>query len=84
MAITAVGKKIGFYVAASHCLIKNNQITNAKTGILIGDSKNADWNGKIDTTKYTTRTVQDVVPFNITLVDNIITEAKVPIKHEEV
>ena len=80
----AKGKaETGFYVAASDCLIKNNHITNAKIGILIGDSKNADWTGKIDTKRYPTRTKQDVAPFNVTLVDNVITETKKPVEHNE-
>jgi hypothetical protein len=73
----------GFYVAASDCLIKNNLITNAKIGILIGDSKNADWTGKIDLKKYPTRTKQDVAPFNNVIEDNDITETKVLIQHNE-
>ncbi len=73
----AKGKEeIGFYIAASDCLVKNNRISDTVTGILIGDSKNADWTGKFDTTKYPSRVMQDVAPFNITLVDNTITGAK--------
>lgn len=80
----AKGKtEIGFYIAASDCLIKNNQITGATTGVLIGDSKNVDWTGKFDTTKYPSRTMQDVAPFNITLIDNTITDTKMPIIHNE-
>lgn len=46
----AKGKtEIGFYIAASDCIIKYNRIENAVTGIVIGDSKNADWTGKFDT-----------------------------------
>ena len=80
----AKGKtEIGFYIAASDCLIKNNHISNAGTGILIGDSKNADWAGKFDTTKYPSRTMQNIAPFNNTLVDNIVTETKIPVMHNE-
>jgi len=80
----AKGKiETGFYVAASDCVIKNNHITNARTGILIGDSKNADWTGKIDLKKYPTRTMQDVAPFNNVIEDNVITETKTPIEHNE-
>jgi len=73
----------GFYVAASDCTIKNNHITNSTTGILIGDSKNANWEGKFDTKRYPSRTMQDVAPFNNTLVDNTITGTKTPVKHNE-
>jgi poly(beta-D-mannuronate) lyase len=80
----AKGKtETGFYIAASDCLIKNNSITNSTTGILIGDSKNADWNGKFDTKRYPSRTMQDVAPFNIILVDNKITDTKTPVMHNE-
>ncbi|MDB5199336.1 MAG: hypothetical protein JWO92_1299 [Chitinophagaceae bacterium] len=68
----AKGKtEIGFYIAASDCLIKNNRIENVVTGIFIGDSKNADWTGKFDTTRYPSRVMQDVAPFNNTLAGNI-------------
>lgn len=62
--------EIGFYIAASDCVIKNNHIENANTGILIGDSKNADWTGKFDTTRYPSRTMQDVAPFGNVQQDN--------------
>lgn len=62
--------EIGFYIAASDCIIKNNHIENATTGILIGDSKNANWTGKFDTKRYPSRVMQDVAPFNNTLADN--------------
>ncbi len=76
----AKGKtETGFYIAASDCLIKNNRISNAATGILIGDSKNADWTGKFDTTKYPSRTMQDIAPFNNELVDNTILDTKTPV-----
>jgi poly(beta-D-mannuronate) lyase len=35
--------EIGFYIAASDCVISNNTIANCATGILIGDSKELDW-----------------------------------------
>lgn len=73
----------GFYVAAGDCLIKNNHISNAETGIFIGDSKNADWTGRFDTTKYPSRTMQDVAPFNNTFTDNVITNTKTPVMHNE-
>ncbi|MEO6520080.1 MAG: chondroitinase-B domain-containing protein [Mucilaginibacter sp.] len=68
----AKGKaEIGFYIAASDCVIKNNHIENCTTGILIGDSKNADWTGKFDTNRYPSRVMQDVAPYNNTLGDNV-------------
>jgi poly(beta-D-mannuronate) lyase len=80
----AKGKnEVGFYIAASDCLIKNNYISNATTGILIGDSKNADWTGKFDTKKYPSRTLQDIAPFNNTLIDNKIENTQTPILHNE-
>lgn len=80
----AKGKnETGFYIAASDCLIKNNYITNTTTGILIGDSKNADWNGKFDTKKYPSRTMQDVAPFNNTFIGNKIENTQTPILHNE-
>jgi poly(beta-D-mannuronate) lyase len=67
----ASGKnEIGFYIAASGCQVKYNHIENAGTGILIGDSKNADWTGKFDTTRYPSRVMQDVAPFNNVMADN--------------
>lgn len=54
--------EIGFYIAAADCTIQYNTISGAATGILIGDSKNADWTGKFDTKKYPSRTMQDVPP----------------------
>lgn len=80
----AKGKsEIGFYVAAGDCAIKNNLINKCTTGILIGDSKNADWTGKFDTNRYPSRTMQDVAPYNITLEGNTITETEVPVVHNE-
>jgi poly(beta-D-mannuronate) lyase len=75
--------EIGFYVAASDCLIKNNHISNSTTGILIGDSKNADWTGKFDVKRYPSRTMQDIAPFNNDLNDNDITDTKTPVMHNE-
>ena len=62
---------IGFYVAASNCVITNNHIENATTGIYIGDSKNANWTGKFDTVRYPSRVMQDVAPANNTVSDNV-------------
>jgi poly(beta-D-mannuronate) lyase len=62
--------EIGFYIAASDCVIEHNHIENATTGILIGDSKGVDWTGKFDTTRYPSRTQQDVAPYNNKLDDN--------------
>ena len=59
----AKGKtEIGFYIAAGNCVVKNNHISNATTGILVGDNKNEDWTGKFDTTRYPSRVMQDVAP----------------------
>ena len=80
----AKGKaEIGFYIAASDCLIKNNHITNGITGILIGDNKDADWTGKFDTKRYPSQTMQNVAPFNNTIAGNIINDTKIPIRHNE-
>ncbi len=68
--MTKTRDEIGFYVAANNCTIKNNKIENVATGILIGDSKNADWTGKFDTKRYPSRTQQDVAPYNITVEHN--------------
>src|SRR5882757_1784457 len=79
----ASGKaEIGFYIAASDCVIKYNHIENAVTGILIGDSKNADWTGKFDTTRYPSRVMQDVAPFNNTLSDNTFINTQVNIVNQ--
>ena len=75
--------EVGFYVAASDCIIKNNYISNTTTGIFIGDSKNANWAGKFDTIKYPSRTMQDIAPFNISIADNKITDTKTPVLHNE-
>jgi len=67
----AKGKdEIGFYIAASDCIIKNNTISNATTGILIGDSKDANWTGKFDTKRYPSPVMQNVAPFNNTIGGN--------------
>lgn len=61
----AKGKdEIGFYIAASGCTIKNNQIRDANTGILIGDNKDEDWTGKFDTKRYPSPVMQSVAPFD--------------------
>ena len=73
----AKGKdEIGFYIAASDCTIKNNAISNATTGILIGDSKNADWTGKFDTKRYPSPVMQSIAPFNNNLVGNTFMKVK--------
>jgi poly(beta-D-mannuronate) lyase len=80
----AKGKaEIGFYVAAGDCVVKNNFIDKCTTGILIGDSKNADWTGKFDSNRYPSRTMQDVAPYNIILTDNTITNTEKPVVHTE-
>jgi len=67
----AKGKEeIGFYIAASNCTVKGNSISNATTGILIGDSKDADWTGKFDTKRYPSPVMQSVVPFDNVIGDN--------------
>jgi len=73
----AKGKdEIGFYIAASDCTIKNNTISNATTGILIGDSKDADWTGKFDTKRYPSPVMQNVAPFNNTIGENSFKNVK--------
>ncbi|RBQ09900.1 chondroitinase-B domain-containing protein [Pedobacter miscanthi] len=73
----AKGKEeIGFYIAASDCIIKNNQISNATTGILIGDSKDADWTGKFDTKRYPSPVMQNIAPFNNTIAGNAFKDVK--------
>lgn len=66
----------GFYVAPSGCIVKNNHISNATVGILVGDSKNADWTGKFDTKLYPSRTMQDVAPFDNQFVGNTFTNTE--------
>jgi poly(beta-D-mannuronate) lyase len=76
----AKGKEeIGFYIAASNCTISNNQISNATTGILIGDSKDADWTGKFDTVRYPSPVLQNIAPFDNKIENNKITGTKNPI-----
>ncbi|WP_276485617.1 polysaccharide lyase 6 family protein [Paraflavitalea pollutisoli] len=73
----AKGKEeIGFYIAASDCIVSNNHIDHCKVGILVGDSKNADWTGKFDTKRYPSRVMQDVPPTNYQLADNVITDSQ--------
>jgi poly(beta-D-mannuronate) lyase len=73
----AKGKEeIGFYIAASDCTIKNNTISNATTGILIGDSKDADWTGKFDTKRYPSPVMQSIAPFNNNIGDNSFKNVK--------
>jgi poly(beta-D-mannuronate) lyase len=80
----AKGKnEIGFYIAAADCTIKNNHISNADNGILIGDSKNADWTGKFDVKKYPSRTMQDVAPADNTIIGNVYTNVKTEVRNNE-
>jgi poly(beta-D-mannuronate) lyase len=73
----AKGKEeIGFYIAASNCVIRNNQIINATTGILIGDSKDADWTGKFDTKRYPSPVLQNVAPFSNEVAKNQFKETR--------
>ena len=61
----AKGKtETGFYIAASGCILKNNKINQANIGILVGDSKDADWTGKFDTTRYPSPVMQNIAPFD--------------------
>ena len=61
----AKGKtETGFYIAASYCTVSYNKITNAVTGILVGDSKNEDWTGKFDTVRYPSPVMQNIAPFD--------------------
>lgn len=70
----AKGKEeTGFYIAASDCRISGNVFLNVKTGILVGDSKNADWTGKFDTVKYPSPVLQNIAPFNNTIERNTFT-----------
>ncbi|WP_165501348.1 chondroitinase-B domain-containing protein [Pedobacter psychrodurus] len=67
----AKGKEeVGFYIAASNCMIKDNTIANATTGILVGDSKDANWTGKFDTKRYPSPVMQSVAPFDNTIGEN--------------
>ena len=73
----AKGKEeTGFYIAASNCTVTGNKIGNATTGILIGDSKNTDWTGKFDTTRYPSRVIQDVAPFDNKIENNQFSATK--------
>jgi len=76
----AKGKEdTGFYIAASNCTVTNNHISNATTGILVGDSKNTDWTGKFDTKRYPSRVMQDVAPFDNKISDNTFSTTKNPV-----
>lgn len=67
----AKGKEeTGFYIAASDCYVKDNTIKNTRTGILVGDSKDTDFTGKFDQTKYPSSFIQNVSPFNNQIGDN--------------
>ncbi len=77
----AKGKEeIGFYIAASGCTIKNNTITNANTGILVGDSKDADWTGKFDTKRYPSPVIQNIAPFDNEISGNKILRTETPVE----
>ena len=76
----AKGKEtIGFYITASNCTIKNNVITNATTGILVGDSKDADWTGKFDIKRYPSPVIQNIAPFDNQIEGNKISSTVHPI-----
>ncbi|RZL47808.1 MAG: hypothetical protein EOP00_10855 [Pedobacter sp.] len=73
----AKGKnEIGFYIAASDCLVSENTITGATTGILVGDSKNKDWTGKFDTQRYPSPVMQNIAPFQNKIAGNIFKKTK--------
>jgi poly(beta-D-mannuronate) lyase len=72
-------ENIGFYIAASDCSIIGNEITNATTGILVGDSKDADWTGKFDTKRYPSPVMQNIAPFNNKIENNKMVNTKNPI-----
>ncbi|MGM9477143.1 chondroitinase-B domain-containing protein [Pedobacter sp. GSP4] len=79
----AKGKdEIGFYIAASNCILKNNRISNATTGILVGDSKNADWTGKFDTKRYPSPVMQNVAPFDNSITANIFKNVKTEVLNQ--
>lgn len=69
-------EEIGFYIAASECIIKQNRLDSCQVGILIGDSKNADWTGKFDTKRYPSRVMQDVAPTDNQVSQNVVTHTK--------
>lgn len=76
----AKGKtETGFYISASNCKIVNNTISNADTGILIGDSKNADWTGKFDVKKYPSPVLQNIQPFDNEISGNHFKNVKIEI-----
>jgi len=76
----AKGKtETGFYISASNCKITNNTISNADTGILVGDSKNADWTGKFDVKKYPSPVLQNVQPFDNEIYGNHFKNVKIEI-----
>lgn len=79
----AKGKnEIGFYIAPNQCVIKNNSISNATIGILVGDNKNQDWTGKFDTTRYPSRVMQDIAPADNQITDNKFTNTKTTIVYQ--
>ncbi|TKC06805.1 hypothetical protein FA048_16540 [Pedobacter polaris] len=66
----------GFYIAASDCVVSNNKITNATIGILVGDSKDVDWTGKFDTTRYPSPVMQNIAPYNNKISANTFKKVK--------
>lgn len=79
----AKGKEeIGFYIAASGCTLKNNRISNATTGILVGDSKNVDWTGKFDTKRYPSPVMQNIAPFDNNIMTNTFKNVKTEISEK--
>lgn len=80
----AKGKdEIGFYIAASGCTIKNNQIKDANTGILIGDNKDEDWTGKFDTKRYPSPVMQSVAPFDNQISDNGFLNVRTTVRNND-
>ena len=69
----------GFYIAASGCTLKNNEINQANIGILVGDSKDADWTGKFDTVRYPSPVMQNIAPFDNVIEGNVFTRTETTI-----
>ncbi len=67
---------VGFYIAASNCTLKNNHINQANIGILVGDSKDADWTGKFDTVRYPSPVMQNIAPFENVIEGNTFTKTE--------
>lgn len=62
--------EMGFYIAASDCVVKDNQLENCGVGILVGGDKGRDWTGKFNVKRYPSGTLQNVAPFNNSISDN--------------